>query len=269
MTKRQNELLNDSLNNKELSQYDKKQLTERLHKFLEITNHNFNNDCIINYVGDESRTFHKIDQSKPLLSPSRILKMFIEHKFWRIPSKHLLRPRLMGQLVHKLIELRIMNKQIVKLDKENLIDYAGNDYAVIEKEWSSEKIDLFIEEVNEATNNIYNYLNLKGIKVLECEKHVADFNYHGYIDMVAVRTSKTNFNKIPMIIDLKITSNKEMIPDYLLQLAIYRQIYQKTAQCFILFYNRDTKEARLEKAQWAELDDIFEKIDTLVKIFRG
>lgn len=269
MTNRQNELFNDNLENKEITSNDKKLLKERLDKFLEITKHNFNNDCIVNYVGDESRTFHKIDQSKPLLSPSRILKIFIEHKFWRIPSKHLLRPRLMGQLVHKLIELRIMNKQIVRLDKENLMEYAGNDYSIIEKDWSSEKIDLFIDEVNEATNNIYNYLNLKGIKVLECEKHVADTNYHGYIDMVAIRTSENNWNKIPMIIDLKITSNKEIIPDYLLQLSIYRQIYQKTAQCFILFYNRDTKEARIEKAQWAELDRIFEKIDTLVKTFRG
>lgn len=269
MTNRKNELLNSNLDNKKISDYDKKILKDRVERFIEITKHNFNNDVIVNYVGDESRTFHKLDPSKPLLSPSRILKIFIEHKFWRIPSKHLLRPRLMGQLVHKLIELRIMNKQVVKLDKENLMDYAGNDYSVIEKEWSSEKIDLFIEEVNEATNNIYNYLNLKGIKVLECEKHVADYDYHGYIDMVAIRRSEGNSNKIPMIIDLKITSNKEMIPDYLLQLAIYRQIYEKTAQCFILFYNRDTKEARLEKAQWAELDSIFDKINTLVKTFRG
>lgn len=269
MTNKQNDLINDQQNKDNLNQYERKLVSENFKKFMEITNHNFNNDVITNYIGDESRTFHKIDNSKPLLSPSRILKIFIEHKFWKIPSKHLLKPRLMGQLIHKFIELRIMNNTIIKLDRDNLVEYAGKDYELI-KEWSNEKIDLFINEVNEAVSNIYNYLNLKKIKVVECEKHIADFNYHGFVDMVGYKYDKdNNRNKLPLIIDLKITSNKEIIPDYLLQLAIYRQIYQKTAQCYILFYNRDTKEPRLEKASWAELDNIFNMIDSLVRTFRG
>lgn len=251
--------------------YFKKQSEVNYKKFKEITEYDFTKMVIKKNVGNEARTFNIINQSKPLLSPSRISKVFTEHIFWNIPYKTLLLPRLMGQLVHKFLELRMVQKTIVVLTKENLETYTGNDYLFIIENWNNEKIDTFIEEVNEAVSNIYNYLNLKKIKILECEKYVCNYDYHGFIDMVAYRTYNDNGSgvRIPMIIDLKITSNEEIISSYYLQLSIYRDIYKKTAQCFVLFYNRNTKTPRIEKASWKRLDETFEMIDRLNKYMRS
>lgn len=251
--------------------YEKDKVAYNFKRFKEITDFDFNKMIIKKNVGNEARTFNLINQSKPLLSPSRIMKVFNEHIYWNIPNKVLIYPRLMGQLIHKFIELRLMTNKIIKLDRDNLIDYVGNDYTTIIDNWNDEKINLFIEECNHATNNIYNYLNNKKIKILCCEKYVCNNDYHGFIDLIAYQQYSENGSGIkkPMIIDLKITSNEEIINSYYAQLAIYREIYERTAQCYILFYNRNSKEVRLEKASWKQLDDIFEKIDTLNKIFRG
>ncbi len=246
-------------------------------RFKEIVQHDFTKEVIKKNVGDEARTFNIIDQSKPLLSPSRLSKVWNEHIFWNIPNKNLLRPRLMGSLIHKFIELRVMTGEIVKLNNDNLEDYAGGDYATIITEWKKEQIDLFIEEVNIAVSKIYDYLKLKDIVIMQCEKYVCDNDYHGYIDMVAYKEykSKTIIEnganlgvKTPMIIDLKVTTGNEIKPEYYLQLSIYRHLFQKTASCYILFYNRDTQQARLEKASWNIMDFVFNCCDLFNRIFR-
>lgn len=267
----------DKIEDKKITNNSNIKLKENYLKFREITKYDFNKNVIKKNVGSEARTFNIINQGKPLLSPSRILKIFQEHIFWNIPKKNLIKPRLMGQLVHKFVELRVKFGVVEKLTKENLSDFSGGDYGFIENNWNEKQIDLFIEEVNLSVSKIYDYLNLKNITILECEKYVADEEYHGYIDMVAYKQYRdsnkdykfTSGIKVPMIIDLKITTQKELSNNYIAQLSIYRHLYKNTAQCYILFYDRNSQTCRLEKASWKLLDTTFEKIDTLNKMFRG
>ena len=242
-------------------------------RFKEITDYDFTKEVVKKNVGDEARTFNVINQSKPLLSPSRLSKIFTEHIYWNIPKKSLMRPRLMGQLVHKFIELRIITGEVIILNENNLEEYAMGDYSYILENWNKEQINLFISEVNEAVVRIVNYLEVKKIKILQCEKYVCDLDYHGYIDLVGYQlyqepNGALEGGRRTMIIDIKITTNEEIINSYYAQLSIYRHIYQNTAQCYILFYNRETKEARLEKASWKQLDLTFEAIDRINKIYR-
>lgn len=255
----------------DLNYYEKNKVKTNWVRFKEITNYNFQDIVIKKNVGDQLRTFLITNQSKPLLSPSRLASIFNEHIFWNIPKRTLLLPRLMGQLIHKFLELRIKENLIIKLTNENLEEYAGGDYHLIKEEWTQEKINLFMDDVNEAVDKIYNYLNQKKIKIVACEKYVCNDNYHGYIDLVGYKwfNNEKSGEKIPMIIDLKITTNDEIINSYYAQLSIYRQIYEKTAQCYILFYDRNKKTPRLEKASWSKLDEVYEAIDRINKLYRG
>lgn len=261
----------DTVNN---SEYQQKQLASNYNKFLKISKFNFDEQVIKKNVGDEARTFNIINQQKPLLSPSRILKVFQEHIFWNIPYKNMILPRLMGTLIHKFIEYRVKYGLVNKLDLENLEDHVGEEYNYIIKNWNEEKIAAFINEVNTGVSKIVSFLNLKNIQVLNVEKYVCDTEYHGFIDIVAVqrymnkKEDRFSGMKKPMIIDLKVTTNKNMNNSYLGQLAIYRHLFRKTAQCYILFYDRDNQQCRLERAAWSELDETFKKINDLNMMFR-
>ena len=266
MTNFKDRLLDENKEN--LTQYDKLKLKTNFKRFLEISAYDFNKQIIKKNIGNELRTFHILDQSKPLISPSRLSSLFNEHLFWNIPKKTLLIPRLLGQLVHKFLELRLVYNEIIKLNLENLEEYCKGDYLLIKENWSQEKILIFIDEVNEAVDNIYNYLSRKGIKIIAAEKYVCNNNFHGFIDLVGLKTYVNSREKIPMIIDLKITSNDEIINTYYVQLSLYREIYERTANCYILFYNRDRKTPRLEKASWAKLNETYEIIEKLNNLYR-
>ena len=156
------------------------------------------------------------------------------------------------------------------VSKDNLEILAGDDYAELLKKGDL-VVNQFIEDLNIAQSKIYDFLKMKKIKIVQCEKYVCDSEYHGFIDMVGFKWYRVENGglRTPIIIDLKITKNNEITNDYYLQLAIYRNLLNKIPQCFILFYNRDTQKCRLEKAKWSKLDKIYNSIDYLVQVFRN
>ena len=252
------------------TQYEVEKARSKYVRFKEIVDYDFKQEVYEQNVGDEARTFHISNKQKPLLSPSRLLKVFTEHKFFVVPSKNILIPRLFGSITHYLMERWLKYGEHIKVSRDNLEILAGEDYETLLKK-GDDVVDLFIEDLNEASSNIYNFLKLKKIKIIDCEKYVCNQEYHGFIDMVGYKWYQVENGgiRVPVLIDLKITKNDEITNDYYLQLAIYRQILEKTTQCYILFYNRDTKKCRLEKAKWSKLDKIYESINYLVEVFRN
>lgn len=268
MIKKQKELLNESeIDIVKNSNYKKQFRADKYRQFEKINSYNYNNSIIKKNMGKEVRTFNIIDQSKPLLSPSRIMKVFSEHKWCNIPQKSLMLPRLLGQLTHKLLELRVINKTPVVLDKDNLESLVGEDIVYID-DWIEIKKELFIKDVNRAVSTIQNYLNDKNIVILSVEKYICNTEYHGYIDMVGY-IQYSGGNKSPIIIDLKTTTIDKVQNSHIAQLSIYRHLYEDIPQCYILLYNRNNDECRLEKLSWKELDSTFEKIDGLNRMLRG
>lgn len=227
-----------------------KNYKENVERFKEIVRYDYNKVMIKKNIGDEARTFHIMNKSKPLLSPSRLTKIFVEHKFWNIPKKNLIKPRLMGQIIHKLLEIRVISKQPVQLNEEQLKDWYTVDYDYLKNvdKWSNEEFNSMIDEVNIAVEKIYTTLKENKIDILEVEKHVCDQTFHGFIDIIGVKNYNGTAFKVPVIIDLKVTNRVDEIdPSYITQLAVYNKILEGRASCYIIYYNRETKDCFLKK----------------------
>lgn len=266
----------DNLDN--ITHYQLKTLQQNYKDLLSMVYYDYEEDMIETHAGDEARTFHIMNRSKPLLSPSRITKIFTEHRYWVIGNAKMLRPRLLGQIIHTNIEKHY------KLDtplNELMIDWSwiennvsSNELEIINKNWNKEAKDRFIKEINDATQNIIKYLKQKKIEVLACEKHICDNEYHGFVDLIAQQQytsdkSKTNQPKKIFLIDLKISKEKKIKPEWVLQLAIYRRIFKSLPSCYILWYNTEKEEARLEKISLKEMNNILKLVDKLNDIIRN
>lgn len=253
----------------ERNRKQQQKLHDQYLKFIKLINYDYEQSMVTNNVGNEARTFHIMNKSKPLLSPSRLLKPFTEHKFFMIPKKNLLKPRIMGQIIHHLLELSINMGEIIKIDLEELSNKFPSDYEIMSENWSKETIDSMISDINKAVVEIINFLASNNMKVLRVEKHVNNFEYHGFIDLVCVKEYDTSNSKQPIILDLKVSSMKVMQPSWITQLSIYWEILERTCSCAILLFDRDTQKCSLLKVNAPTLKKNIEQWNNLVKMHRG
>lgn len=270
MTNKQLEIIENKKESeyKQYSPYQKKFLKENYEKFIKYCNYNFDGVTIKKNVGDEARTFHVLNKSIPLLSPSRIAKIFTEHQFWSIPKINLTKPRLFGQCAHKLLEMYLMTKDLTKLDKELLESWFPVDYELLKKELGNEMLEFTIDDINDSVASVIKFLKDNNIEVLQVEKHIANEMFHGYVDVLAIKRYANSNMVVPMIIDLKFSSMKEIAPSWTAQLAIYNEIMNGVAQCYILAYDRNTKICRLENINYKSLDYAIDAIKNTINLFR-
>lgn len=234
-----------------------------LNEFIE---YDFRNEIYEKNVGDEARTFHKLNKSKPLLSISRILKVFTEFKYIIIPKLNLLPNRLVGQLTHRIIEWYYQNGETIKLDNnfETIKKIIPNDFENFNKldKLKKEKI---INNVNLITKTTIKILNDLKINILASEKYVCNHNYHGYIDLIGIKNNKL------ILIELKTSTEDRTKYETILQLDLYKKLVQE----YIKDIEIDTMEIRFlttdKKVYVKEIDtnNEFEKINKIYERLLG
>lgn len=234
-------------------------MEKNLELIKKIVNYDFDKQTMIKHWGDESRTFCLTDKTTPLLSPSRIVKIFTEHIFWSIPEENLYNPRIFGKLIHLGLEFHYGTKQKIKYTQQNIPNYL-NDNIDLFLRWEEEERQNFLDEVNFSIEKVIKFLNDNNIQVLASEKHISNKVFHGYPDIIGIKDNK------PVIIDLK-TSRMEYKKNGKnhLQLGVYNDILGNICDTYILYYRRNTRKVELFKIE--ETHKIVEKVKDFIEFF--
>lgn len=226
--------------------------------FEDIINYNYEQETFTKNIGNEARTFHISDKSRPLLSISRMLKAMVEHKYWVIPSMYLLPNKLIGQLSHRLVEQSFKEKRLVKLtgDWEQLKVWLGKDY----DKFISLKTEKQTEIINQVNNIIYTLLQIfkeKEIVIKAAEKYICNDFYHGYIDLIGYIKGR------PAIFELKTSSLTTPKYETNLQMGLYKHLINQVPELetYSIRFNTKTQKVNFE---YVEPDD-FKHLDYIYK----
>lgn len=214
-------------------------------KFEEIINYNFEAETKEIFVGDEARRVHLSNPGKPLLSISRITKVFTEHKYFKIPQLNLLANRIIGQLSHRLLDQTYKNGDIVRIpnDPELIKEILGQDAAKF-SQLKPEKQEWALNAVNTIVNQVWRVFQEKGVIIKATEKYICNTDFHGYIDILAY------VNDEPAVIELKISNIDETKYETKLQLGLYQHLINlPEVKAYELRFNLKAK-----KYYWSAID---------------
>lgn len=233
---------------------------EALERFKKIINYDFKNETFEKNVGNEARTFHISNRSKPLLSISRILKPLIEHKYWVIPKLNMLPNRLVGSLSHRLLEKSFYTNDIV-LIKENIEEVKE----LLGKDWDNfiklkpEKQTEILKSVNVVVKTTFSILKQKNIKIIASEKYICNQDFHGYIDLVGIKDGD-----IPVILELKTSSLDQAKYETNLQLGLYKHLINvEEVETYAIRFNLKKKLAHFDSVDPTDfmiIKNLYERI---------
>lgn len=207
-----------------------------------IVAYDFGQEVYEVFVGDEARTFHKTNRSKPLLSISRILKPLTEHKYWVIPKLHLLPNRLIGSLSHRLVEQSFKQNEVCLLtgDVEKLKELIGKDWELFMK-LKNQKRNEIVNAVNAVVTKTFEILKARDIIIIASEKYVCNTNFHGWIDLVGYIKGR------PCILELKTSSLEKPKYETKLQLGMYKDLLNMPElETYAIRFNLKQKKAHFD-----------------------
>lgn len=229
--------------------------------FEEKVKYNFKNEVFEKHIGEEARTFHILNKSRPLLSISRIVKPLTEFRYWVIPKMYLLPSRLTGQLSHKLLEKSFFQNNVIQLSAsiEELKMCLKDDYEAF-LNLSKDKKEQVINNVNLVVYETFKIIKKFGIKILRGEKYICNQIYHGYIDLIGYINGK------PAIFELKTTTLPTPKFETKLQLGLYKKIINEPdLQTYTIRFDLKQRKGYLEEIDTSD----FDKMDYLVKNILG
>lgn len=213
-----------------------------MNKLDQIVAYDFSKEVFEVFVGDEARTFHKSDRSKPLLSISRILRPLTEHKYWRIPKLNLLPNRLIGSLSHRLIEQSFKEKKVCLLngDLKQLQDLIGKDWDLFGR-LKNEVRNKIVNNVNAVVDMTFKILIKQNINIIASEKYICNNSFHGYIDLIGYIDGR------PCILELKTSSLDNPKYETNLQLGMYKDLIGiETLETYAIRFNLKHKKVNFD-----------------------